>query len=117
MNIYRSESLVARLFPRVVRLNRGWMGLMSATLLLANAAFAQTQTWNLAADYPKTLGNPNGPWSYGYWDGGFTAFTLYNSLVTVPAGEVRNNTICLNNDLDSWGQCGQERFHRNLFPP
>ena len=120
MNMYRSESLVTRLLSCVFRVNREWMRLLSATLLFANAAHAQTQTWSLATDYPKSLVNPNGAWSYGYWDAGLTTFTLYNTLVTVPAGEARNNTICQNGDLDSWGNVGKdissETFTRNDWP-
>ena len=120
MNMYRSESLLTRLCSRVFRVNREWTGLISATLLFANATLAQTQTWNLATDYPKSLVNPNGAWTYGYWDAGLTTFTLYNTLVTVPAGETRNNTICHNNDLDSWGNVGKdissETFTRNDWP-
>ena len=95
-----------------------------ATLGLPNTAVLTITNddagWNLAADYPKSLVNPNGAWTYGYWDAGFTAFTLYNTLVTVPAGESRNNNICLNNDLDSWGNVGKdvssETFTRNDWP-
>jgi len=60
--------------------------LISATLLLANAAFAQTQTWDLATDYPTSLVNPNGAWTYGYWDASYTTFTLYIARAALSTG-------------------------------
>ena len=111
---------MAGLFSRAVRLNREWMGLVAATVMCANGAFAQIQTWDLATDYPGSLANPKGAWSYGYWDAGLTTFTLYNSFAPVPAGETRNNVICQNNDLDSWGNVGKDisnqTFTRNDWP-
>jgi len=93
---------------------------MTLALLLANAVLAQTQTWNLATNYPTSYVNPNGAWRYGYWDGGLTTFTLYNTFVAVPAGETRNNVICHNGDLDSWGNVGKdissETFTRTDWP-
>ncbi len=77
-------------------------------------------TWNLADDYPATYTNPNGPWSYGYWDAALTTFTLYNTLLLNPGGDTRQNALCINNDPDSFGNVNKnisaETFTRTDWP-
>jgi hypothetical protein len=48
-----------------------------ATLVLAGVALADTNSWDVTADFSITNGNPNGVWSYGYMNTDFTGFTLF----------------------------------------
>jgi uncharacterized delta-60 repeat protein len=49
-------------------------------------AAATPLTWNPAADFYATTGNPNGVWSYGWMDTGFKTFTPYVNKHVNPAG-------------------------------
>jgi hypothetical protein len=35
-------------------------------------------SWDMTAQFSTENGNPNGPWSYGWYDTSFTTFTLFN---------------------------------------
>ena len=93
------------------------LGIMSAAAL---TVINDEVGWSLAMDYPTSLVNPNGAWKYGFWNASFTTFTLYNTFVTLPAGEARNRIICQNGDLDSWGNVGKnissETYSRPDWP-
>ncbi|MBI5766901.1 MAG: IPT/TIG domain-containing protein [Verrucomicrobia bacterium] len=61
----------------------------SAAVVLALAASALNAAplaWNPAPALSVTAGNPNGPWSYGYADTGFTTFTPFTSSRTTGTG-------------------------------
>jgi hypothetical protein len=90
------------------------------TGVAALSVSATAATWNLAEDFPVTQINPNGVWSYGWWDGALVGFTLYDSFTKTPAGEPRIDNFHQNGDLDSWGNVGKadqgETFTRSDWP-
>lgn len=53
----------------------------SALIFAAQSATAQT-VWNPTTDFSLTNGNPNGVWTYGWMDTGFTTFTPDTSHTT-----------------------------------
>ena len=52
--------------------------LLGSVLALAVPASAQI-VWNPTSDFSTTNGNPNGVWTYGWMDTGFTTFTPYTN--------------------------------------
>ncbi len=53
------------------------VGLMTAVLMLGLAGLTSAATWNLADDFSTANGNPNGAWTYGWYQDGTANFTQY----------------------------------------
>lgn len=50
-----------------------------------HCSYLYATVWNATSDFSVENGNPNGVWSYGWMDTGFTAFTLYqNGIYAIP---------------------------------
>jgi len=49
----------------------------AAGAICGQALADNPKTWDATADFSAANGNPNGPWSYGWYDVGFNTFSLY----------------------------------------
>lgn len=63
---------------------------------------AGATTWNTADDFSTSNGNPNGVWSYGYFNSDYSTFTLYNQPGSPPS-PMLNWTV--SGDPDTHGNC------------
>lgn len=73
-----------------------------ALALTITPASAVSGSWDMAADWSISNGNPNGAWVYGYLEAG--VFTAFNSTCVdgAPVGTYQD-TWRHNNDYDAWG--------------
>lgn len=60
------------------RLTQATAALLGGLIIAPFAAADPSTSWDMTAQFSNTHGNPNGPWSYGWYDTSFTTFTLFN---------------------------------------